>query len=198
MSDEHVLALQRGQRLAAIEVAAADGVAATRHMPVLDDRIVRHDRAVGHRAGHAHWNLVDLGTLRRLVVLLQGLVAFAHRVAVVRALVNDVDRFPRVQTDRVRDQPVVGRRLRIDREGEPVGIAKAVRPDSPDGRQASRRTGCRSAPGTGRSRSRRSTIRALGEIRMMRWILPTIVSSRCGLVRIACRDSPEPLSPQPT
>src|SRR4249920_2621894 len=33
---------------------------------------------------------------------------------------------------------------------------------------------------------------------MMRWILPTIVARRCGLVRIACRDSPEPPSPQAT
>jgi len=33
---------------------------------------------------------------------------------------------------------------------------------------------------------------------MMRWIFPTIVSRRCGLVRMACRDSPEPPSPQPT
>src|SRR5207253_7745844 len=43
-------------------------------------------------------------------------------VAVVRALLNDVDRLPRVQADGVRDQMAV-------RPGEAMRIAQAERPD---------------------------------------------------------------------
>ena len=76
-----------------------------------------------------HRNLVDLRQRRGRVVRLEQLVAFALRVAVVGAFVNDVDRFPGVQPDRVGDQPVVGGVGGIDRPGQPMGIAEAVRPD---------------------------------------------------------------------
>jgi hypothetical protein len=42
--------------------------------------------------------------------------------------VHDVDGFPGVQPDGVRDQPVVGRIRRVDREMQTVRIAKTVGP----------------------------------------------------------------------
>ena len=76
-----------------------------------------------------HRNLVDRRQRPGRVVRLEQLVAFAARVAVVGAFVNEVDRFPRVEPDRVGDQPVVRRVGRIDRPVQPMRIAEAVGPD---------------------------------------------------------------------
>ena len=126
---EDVLSSKRRHRLAVVDEPAADRVAATRTVAVLDDRIRRHHHRAGRLFANPHRNLVDLRQRRGRVVGFEQLVAFAFPIAVVGPLVNDVDRFPCVEPDRVGDQPIVGRVGGIDGPVQPMGIAEAVGPD---------------------------------------------------------------------
>ena len=98
-------------------------------MAVLDHRIGRRHHLLGRLVADLHRYLVHGWERRRLVVRLQQFGALAQRVAVVRALANDVHRLPRVQADGVRDEPRVACVCGIDRPREAMRIAQAERPD---------------------------------------------------------------------
>ena len=126
---KHVLPAQRGKRLSAIDEPAADRITAARQVRILNHRVGRRDGAVGDGVGDANGNPVFVRQGGRGVVGLQRLISLAQRVSVVRALVNDVDGFPRVQPDRVRDQAIVACVCGIDRPVQAMRIAQARRPD---------------------------------------------------------------------
>ena len=164
------------------------------HVPVLNDRIGgRH--LIGDLAANHDRNLVDVGQRRRHVVGLQQLVAFAQRVPVVRALANDVDRLPRAQAHRVRDQ----RACR--------GSAGS-RPSSADADCGGLRPDLLPRAGLGDEWIvvRYAVAAVLADVLVamcsdisgtMRRILPTSVSRRCGFGLHRRGVSPEPPSPQP-
>ena len=111
-----------------IHITAGDGVAATFDMPVLHYRISRCDRSHGGGCVHPDWYLIDIGKFTGVVVCIQLLVPFAPGVAVVGALMNDVDHLPGVQTDYGNEQSVPAGIRRIVIPTQAIRISKTVSP----------------------------------------------------------------------
>ena len=126
---EDVFAAQQRNGLAVVDEPASDRIAAGRIVRVLNDRIGWHDELARRSVADLQRNAVVSRQRRRRVVRLQQLVALAQAVPVVGAFADDVHGLPRVETDRVHEQVIVGRVRRIERPVQPVRIPEAVRPD---------------------------------------------------------------------
>ena len=126
---EDVFSTQRRQRLAGVDVAAADAVASGGDVPVLNDRVGRHDNFVGDLVADLHGDFVHGGQRSNHVVGLQQLITLALRIAIVRAFADDADHFPRAQADHSGNEMLASGIARIRGPAQPVRVAEAVGPD---------------------------------------------------------------------
>src|SRR6185436_12222340 len=127
---EDELAPQRWQQCAAIDEATGNRVAAVFRVRILKDGKLGHDTFlredfVRNHDGHS----IALGPRARRVVGFENLITLEHRITVVRAFMNNVDGFPRVQTYDGRDEMVVSRILWINVPAQAVWIAQPIGPD---------------------------------------------------------------------
>src|SRR5439155_12200149 len=108
-------------------ICDCDDTGVTR-MAVRDNWIGRTHCAVGLRGIDLDGNDILLRYAGKAVVRVEPLRPFTQRVPVVRAFVDDIDRFPGMQADDQRDQVIVCSVRRIEVPGEAMRIAQAVCP----------------------------------------------------------------------
>ena len=149
-----------------------------------------------YRVGDLYRKSIGIGALgvRAGRVISESFIS-SRSVTVIGALMNDIDGFPRVQTDVGNDQMVVRRIVRIDVPAQSVRI--------PETTPRFLRAPAVAVNGLSFELIASVTLTVLvaacsWRSGMIRRIFPTIVSSRCGLSRtllFCC--SPDPPSPQP-